>query len=358
MNNRILGLDVARALAVIGMIVVNFKVVFGDSGNSWLKSFSGVFDGKAAATFVVLAGIGLALMTNNAIENQNKEKLQVAKKRIAVRAICLFIIGISYIWIWPADILHFYGVYMLLALLFISSSKKQILIGASTLIFIYPVLILIWNYENGWDFSTLEYVDFWSVAGFVRNLFYNGFHPVIPWAAFMLIGLWFGKHDLNDDKFIKNVLKVSVITFFTIQVISYGAIQVVSGGDIDVITSITPILGTSPMPPLPIYMLNGIFAALTVISACIIISKRYEKNYLIVALNKTGKLALTFYVAHVIIGMGVVEEVGSLKLGEYPIEFSITYALIFSALCIIFAVLWLRYKTIGPVEWLMRKATG
>ena len=52
---RIIGIDVARALAVIGMIIVNFKVVFGDSGSNWVKSFASVFDEKAAATFVVLA---------------------------------------------------------------------------------------------------------------------------------------------------------------------------------------------------------------------------------------------------------------------------------------------------------------
>ena len=67
MNKRIIGIDVARALAVIGMIIVNFKTVFGSNGSEWLKSIVSIFDGKAAATFVVLAGVGLALMTNSAI---------------------------------------------------------------------------------------------------------------------------------------------------------------------------------------------------------------------------------------------------------------------------------------------------
>jgi uncharacterized membrane protein YeiB len=73
MNKRILGIDVARALAVIGMIIVNFKIVLGENGENWLKTFAHLFDGKAAATFVVLAGIGLALLTNSAVKNQNEE---------------------------------------------------------------------------------------------------------------------------------------------------------------------------------------------------------------------------------------------------------------------------------------------
>jgi len=80
MKQRIIGIDVARALAVIGMIIVNFKVVFGENGLPWVKSFVSIFDGKAAATFVVLAGVGLALMTNSAINNRDKEKIKISSK--------------------------------------------------------------------------------------------------------------------------------------------------------------------------------------------------------------------------------------------------------------------------------------
>ena len=125
-KQRIIGIDVARALAVIGMIIVNFKVVLGDKGTHCMQSITGVFDGKAAATFVVLAGIGLALMTNTAIKNNDADKIKIARIRILKRALFLFIIGISYISIWPADILHFYGVYMTIVILVINSKEKTI----------------------------------------------------------------------------------------------------------------------------------------------------------------------------------------------------------------------------------------
>lgn len=67
MKKRIIGIDLARALAVIGMILVNFKIVFGENG---IKSFVDILEGKAAATFVVLAGFGLALMTKSAIKKK------------------------------------------------------------------------------------------------------------------------------------------------------------------------------------------------------------------------------------------------------------------------------------------------
>jgi uncharacterized protein len=357
MNKRIIGIDVARALAVIGMIIVNFKVVFGENGLSWVKSFASVFDGKAAATFVVLAGVGLALMTNSAIKNNDKVKLKVARSRILKRALFLFIVGISYIAIWPADILHFYGIYMAITILFLTSKGKTLIIAAITLILAFPILMIFWNYETGWNFSTLDYQGFWTVKGFMSNLFFNGFHPVIPWAAFMLFGYWFGKQDLHNDKFIKKIFWISSIIFISIHALSYLSISFLSEGNQETALELTEILGTNPMPPLPIYMFNGISIAFAIISACIIVAKRFENNKIIDALNKTGQLALTFYVAHVIIGMGIIEAINPAKMGNYSVEFSVVYALVFSLLCILFAVIWRKYKTSGPLEWIMRKLT-
>jgi uncharacterized membrane protein YeiB len=356
-KKRIIGIDVARALAVIGMIIVNFKVVFGENGLSWVKSFASVFDGKAAATFVVLAGIGLSLMTNSAIKNNDQAKLKIARNRILKRALFLFIVGISYIAIWPADILHFYGVYMAIIVLLLSSSNKTIIISAISLIVVFPVLITFWNYETGWNFETLEYQGFWTIKGFMRNLFFNGFHPVIPWTAFMLFGYWFGKQNLHNHKFIKKTFWTSTIVFTSIQILSYLSIAFLSEGNQEFAKELTEILGVNPMPPLPIYMFNGISIAFSLITACIIIAKRFENNIIIDALNKTGQLALTFYVAHVIIGMGIIEAINPSKMGKYAIEFSVMYALVFSLFCILFAVIWRKYKKSGPLEWLMRKVT-
>jgi uncharacterized membrane protein YeiB len=104
-------------------------------------------------------------------------------------------------------------------------------------------------------------------------------------------------------------------------------------------------------------MFNGIAVAFALISACILIAKKFENSFIIDALNKTGQLALTFYVAHVIIGMGIIEVINPSKMGNYAIEFSVGYALLFSLLCILFAIIWRKYNNSGPLEWVMRKIT-
>ena len=67
-TKRIVGFDIARALAVFGMVVVNFKIVMvAKQGNlTWLDSAVGLLDGRSAATFVVLAGAGISLRSQKA----------------------------------------------------------------------------------------------------------------------------------------------------------------------------------------------------------------------------------------------------------------------------------------------------
>jgi len=357
MKNRIIGIDVARALAIIGMIIVNFKVVLGESGTNWICCLTRLLEGKAAAVFVVLAGIGLALMTNSSIQNKDKAKINSARKRIAKRAVFLFVVGISHISIWPADILHFYSVYMMISILLLTHKEETILFTGLVLVLIYPLLLIVWNYDTGWNYESMEYLGFWTIKGFIRNLFFNGFHPVIPWVAFLLTGYWFGKQDLNNTIFAKKSLKVSGIIFIAIQCISHLSIFILSEGNLTAAHELTEILGTKPMPPLPVYMFSGMTMAIIIISACILIAKRFPHNRIINALNKTGQLALTFYVAHVIIGMGIIEAINPLKMGNYSIDFSVIYALIFSLVCIQFAVIWRKHKEFGPLEWVMRKLT-
>lgn len=352
-----IGIDVARALAVIGMIIVNFKIVFGDNGIGWIKSLASVFDGRAAATFVVLAGVGLALMTNSAIASNDPKQLGIVRNRIIKRALFLFVVGISYLPIWTADILHFYGIYMAITIVVLSHKKKTILAFAIAFIIAFPILMTLWDYEVGWNFETLDYHGFWTIKGFMRNLFFNGFHPVVPWTAFMLFGYWFGKLNLQNDKLVKKIFWISTATFTAIQITSQLAISFLSEGNAKTAKELVEIIGTHPMPPLPMYMLNGVSIAFAIISACIIIAKQFENNAIINALNKTGQLALTFYVAHVVIGMGIVELLHPFKMGSYSIGFSVAYALVFSFLCLVFAVIWKKFYSFGPLEWIMRKVT-
>ena len=62
-RERVVGYDIARCLAFFGMVIVNYRLVMGGwvGTPEWLLSGMEVVTGRAAATFVVLAGVSMTL---------------------------------------------------------------------------------------------------------------------------------------------------------------------------------------------------------------------------------------------------------------------------------------------------------
>ena len=62
-SNRLEGLDLARAMALLGMVLVNFRIAMGvlTGGPDWLKAMLDELEGRSAASFVVLAGMALLI---------------------------------------------------------------------------------------------------------------------------------------------------------------------------------------------------------------------------------------------------------------------------------------------------------
>lgn len=357
MKKRILGYDIARALAVIGMIIVNFKVVMGaeQHGPHWLLTFASLFEGRAAATFVVLAGAGLSLLSYRA--RQNHDLIALGRNRVSLlkRALFLFVVGLLYTPLWPADILHFYGIYLTVGALVLAVSNRRLwqLAGAFTLGFV--ILLFTFEYEAGWDWQSLSYEGFWTPAGFVRNLFFNGFHPVFPWTAFLLIGMVLGRQDLRNLAVRRRVMVWGVGVAVVAEAVSWILVKTLSAGAGPVgVELVSDLFGTAPMPPMPLYIIAGSGTACAVIAACVALGERFAEASWLKPWVATGQLALTLYVAHVVLGMGGLEALGWLE-HQTP-TFAIGSALVFSALSILFAHLWRKRFKRGPLEWVMRRS--
>jgi len=350
-KSRIIGYDVARSLAVFGMVVVNYKVVMGasENGPEWLVWLVGLFDGRAAATFVMLAGVGISMLSRKGRITQDRERIEQDRLALMKRAVFLFIVGLLYTPLWPADILHFYGVYIAIAALLLTASDRQLWSGAIGLSVAFLLLVFIFDYEKGWDFSTLTYIDFWTVAGMARHIIFNGFHPVIPWLAFILIGMWLGRQDVKDSQVRRQILWVGVSVAAIAETLSYILVKIFPGE-----TGI--IFGTEPMPPMPLYIIAGAGTAIAIITICLELTFQYPKARIFSPLVATGQLALTLYVAHVVIGMGFLEVIG--RLENQTLQFATISAIIFSALAIVFSNYWRKRFQRGPLEWMMRKITS
>jgi len=221
-----------------------------------------------------------------------------------------------------------------------------------------PLLHLFLDYEAGWYWPTLHYRDFWTPLGFVRSLFFNGFHPLIPWFAFMLFGFWWGSKDLRSPVFLKRSFRWGLVVFGIAQIVHWFSVWWFELGQTGPDALWPYLLSTDPMPPLPLYMFNGLALATAIVAGSLRWGEQGANRSLVLALQRTGKMALSFYVFHVVVGMGAVELMYPERMGQFPLAFSAIYALIFGLLCIVIAHFWLGRKKQGPLEWLFRKLSA
>lgn len=70
----------------------------------------------------------------------------------------------------------------------------------------------------------------------------------------------------------------------------------------------------------------------------------------------TGQLALTLYIAHLIVGKGILEGLGLLENQTFP--FAIGSAVIFCICAVMFSHFWKKRFERGPLEWGIRRITG
>src|SRR5215472_2820375 len=131
-RERIAGYDIARSFALLGMIVVHFSLVMAAdrSGPGLLVSILGFLDGRAAATFVILAGVGVTLRSQRSATSADPQALAKVRRTLIRRGLFLLIAGFINLWIWPGDILRVYGVSLLLAARLVSASNRRLLFGA------------------------------------------------------------------------------------------------------------------------------------------------------------------------------------------------------------------------------------
>lgn len=359
MNNRIVGYDFARALAVFGMVLVNYKVVMGaeGSGPAWLAALAGLVDGRAAALFVVLAGIGISLLSQQGRLGNDPGRLARDRRTLLKRALFLFVAGTLYTSLWPADILHFYGLYIAVAACLLATSTRRLWVCGVGLTLLFVALFAVLDYEQGWNWETLEYKGLWTPSGALRHLAFNGFHPVIPWLAFLLAGMAIGRADLAVCAIRRRVFRWGVGVALGAEAGSRMLVAAFArNASADEAAAIAAVFGTDPMPPLPLYVLAAGGTASAIIAASVALGKRYGDRRWLRPFVATGQLALTLYVAHVVVGMGILDAMGRLENQTLP--FALLAATVFCAAGVAFASLWRRRFRRGPLEAALRALTS
>lgn len=289
---RVEGLDLARGLAVLGMVLVNFDLALGGGGQG--PSVSSLAQGRASALFVLLAGVGIWLIT--------RSRGTGARLTLMRRGAVLLGGGLLLFTVWPADILHFYGLWFLIAGLLAGATARTYAVLGVVICFAFPVLLALGvDYERHWNFLTLEYAAPWSTDGFVRHLLFNGFHPTVPWFAFLCAGFALAPRLLAEGA---PLLRIAAISG-AIAAGTEAAFRALAKGAESLDEAV--LLNTASMPPTPPYVVAAGATAVCVLALCLAASRHLLGPGLLRAPFRStacaGRVALTLYVGHVLIGI-------------------------------------------------------
>ena len=207
---RLLGVDAARAIALIGMMAVHLLPGTDPDGST--STIYLIASGRASALFAVLAGVGLAL-ANGGIRPPLGGARLTAVAGIVGRALLLLLLGLFLgdLDSGVAVILVNYAFLFLISSAFIGLSAKSLGVLAFIWALLAPV-ISFWLRSRlpGTSFGVPGFNELADPVRFLREILLTGYYPVFPWIAYLLAGLAVGRSDLRSTRVAATLLGVGV----------------------------------------------------------------------------------------------------------------------------------------------------
>lgn len=193
--SRVLGLDVARGLAVLGMFGAHLgapdDLVLADP-----STWGAIVHGRSSILFAVLAGISISLLSGGRTRYADRENagdlLARARLRITVRALLIFLIGVGLTALGTniIVILEYYAVMFLLAVPMLGLRARTLFVLAGVWAVVAPPIVLL--------LATVAGAYGVADDNLLVELFVTGGYPVIAWMSFLWFGMGLGRLDLGS----------------------------------------------------------------------------------------------------------------------------------------------------------------
>jgi uncharacterized membrane protein len=369
-SRRVVGVDVARGVALIGIVVLNILPMEGEDDPQFVYV---LFGGRAAALFALIAGISIALQSGGRRPPSGRA-MTATRAALALRA--LMIIGIGLL-LGPTDttvgiILPYYGVLFLLAVPLLSLGRRTLLALAVAFAVLGPMAMQLvrarWTNMTHIDDNYTFALAAAHPGIFLTDMLLTGIYPALPWLAYICVGLAIGRLDLASRKVGATLLAAGTALAASMWLLSEFLLG--PAGGYERLIAATPLLneeeineiltfgGTLPATSgwwlailaretsTPVTILSTLGTSLAVLGAILLLVPHLGRT--IVPLAAAGSMTLTLYSAHVIIQATEILDT------ERPIM-SLTIQ------CILFllaAVLWRNAVGKGPLEAVLAAATG
>ncbi|MFI6317162.1 DUF418 domain-containing protein [Nonomuraea sp. NPDC050556] len=376
-TGRLVGVDLARALAVFGMYTVHvgppLEAVDGVDG--WLRYLA---DGRSSILFATLAGFSLMLIAGRREPKPGRQ----AKAQIAIRAAVLLVLGTAMTMLWgDVVILAFYGLWFLLALPLVRLRARTLAIIAAVLALALPQLAfglkLLLNESITTAINAYDPLERLSEVG-VLDLLLTGLYPTLPWMTFVIAGMALGRLDLSAVTVRRRLAALGP----ALMVLGYGTawllgklfdgVQAAAMAHMPSASSSGPepdgmlekagemadqdsawsLLMAEPHSGTTFDIIGSVGFAITVIVCATVAMERLPRlRKLMTPIIAVGTMSLTAYVGHfVVMEVASLHHDGATYTAWLPL-------LVLIAGAILFAGIWSRFFRRGPLEYLLSAVT-
>ncbi|UJV46286.1 hypothetical protein CVT30_00010 [Streptomyces sp. AMCC400023] len=377
---RLVGVDLARALAVFGMYIVHIGPPLSETTGvgSWIRY---VADGHSSVLFATLAGFSLMLLAGRREPKTGLAGRQ-AKARIAIRAVVLLALGtVMAMEYGGVIILGFYGVYFLFALPLVRLSARTLAFIAAAFALVAPQLafvltsLLTASVEE--SINVYDPLRRFGEVG-VLDLLLTGFYPALTWMSFVIAGMALGRLDLSSGTVRRRLAALGAC----LSVAAYGMSLLLAGK-----TALRSTAeegsswgGSGSMPPgsgsmsldggsFPDMPASSLLSAgphsgttfdiigsvgvaiLVIVGATVLMDRLPRLRRLARPVIAVGTMSLTAYVGHFVAQSVLSTPAGtSAQQSWLPLIMYVLGA-------IVFATVWSRFFRRGPLEYLLNAAT-
>jgi uncharacterized membrane protein len=203
-TKRAIGIDVARSIALIGMVAVH---IYPEADAKGVMTWPfAVFAGRSAALFALLAGVSIAFVERRSRGKLYGRNLGADRGALVFRGLLIMLAGLLLGYLnAPVDvILPYFGILFLLAIPFYGRSNRLLLISGVLFATLGPVLLFLFGHSfpqqpDPTSNYTLKSIFQYPVP-FVANMLLTGFYPTLLWMAYICVGIVIGRQVLTSRK--------------------------------------------------------------------------------------------------------------------------------------------------------------
>lgn len=277
-GDRVVGIDVARGLAVLGMMTAHVGPEPGDGAPG--ARLLHLADGRPSALFVVLAGVSLALLSGGARPVIGRD-LARARARVFGRALVVLVIGVGLEALGTPVlvILPTYAVIFAAGCLVLTWRPWVLVVAAVSVALVAPPV------RTALGLGT-DATDPGGLVGLVVGPHY----PALVWFAYLLAGLAVGRQDVTRPAVQRGLVGLGA----GLVLLGY-----VGGWAAQAFGAPASLASISPHSSTTFEVVGNTGTAFVVLAASLAVGHRWPR--VVAPVAAVGALALTAYTVHVVV---------------------------------------------------------